>query len=160
MKIDTLGSVMTYMGIFTLISMGACDEPKEKEYLSTDMVTNPVSAYSDTSANDTQNRASISFETKEMDFGSIVEGTVVKKEYAFTNVGSVDLIISSANGSCGCTIPKWPKKPIKPGEKASIEVVFNSRGKKGKQTKKIYITANTHPVNNIIVLTGVVVAPK
>jgi hypothetical protein len=143
--------------VVTGLVLSSCTNEPANNELSPDLVKNPATA----SANGSdQKLAQMTFETSEQDFGSIVQGESVTKNYTFTNSGEVDLIISSANGSCGCTIPKWPKRPIKPGQSGNIEVVFNSQGKKGQQTKKVYVTANTSPVNNIIVLKGEVVAPE
>ena len=140
----------------SMIMIG-CEDNTDNDVLSSDLVKNPVTASSEKS--DTQ-LANMTFSNSEQDFGSIVQGESITKKYYFVNESEVDLIISSANGSCGCTIPKWPRKPIKPGQKGEIEVVFNSTGKKGKQNKKVYITANTSPLNNVIVLKGEVAAPE
>ena len=58
------------------------------------------------------------------------------------------MIITNAQGSCGCTVPEWPKEPIKKGEAGKIHVTFNSAGKMGLQDKTITITSNakTSPV--------------
>ena len=69
------------------------------------------------------------FEKEIFDFGTIAQGEKVNFIYKFTNTGDADLIISSAKGSCGCTVPDWPKQPIAPGEVSEIKVVFNSDGK-------------------------------
>jgi hypothetical protein len=77
------------------------------------------------------------------DFGTINEGDKVETEFVVTNVGEVDLIISDAKGSCGCTVPKPPKDPIKPGASAPIKVSFDSNGKPGAQEKTVTLTTNT-----------------
>jgi hypothetical protein len=77
------------------------------------------------------------------DFGTINEGDMVETEFLVTNDGEVDLIISDAKGSCGCTVPKPPKEPIKPGASAPIKVTFNSQGKPGEQKKTVTLTTNT-----------------
>ena len=64
--------------------------------------------------------------------------------FTFTNVGKSDLIISNASGSCGCTVPKYPKNiPIKPGENGEIEVNFDTNGRPNLQQKMIKVSANT-----------------
>jgi hypothetical protein len=83
----------------------------------------------------------------------------VNYNFTFTNNGTSDLVIASAKGSCGCTVPDWPKRPIKPGETSEIKVEFNSTGKKGKQHKKVTIVANTQPSKNVIAIQGNVIAP-
>lgn len=79
------------------------------------------------------------------DFGNINEGDVVEHTFTFTNAGQAPLIISNAAGSCGCTIPKWPKEPIPVGGTGEILVQFNSANKPGVQNKTVTITANTYP---------------
>lgn len=94
------------------------------------------------------NKAEFKFEQMEYNYGTIKQGDKVDYEFVFTNVGKEPLIISSANGSCGCTVPDWPKEPIKKGEKGKIKVTFNSAGKQGMQDKTVTINSNaaTNPV--------------
>ena len=87
------------------------------------------------------------------DFGKLKGGETREHNFEFMNVGKEDLVIEFAKGSCGCTVPEWPKEPIKPGEKAAIKVKFDSTGKQGKQEKTVTITANTEPeINSIITI--------
>jgi len=102
----------------------------------------------------------IAFAETEFDFGSVDQGEKVSHVYKFTNTGSEPLIISSAKGSCGCTVPKWPKDPIAPGQSGEIQVEFDSKGKKNQQNKKVTITANTNPPQSFIYLKGEVIAPE
>ena len=106
-----------------------------------------------------ENLTEIKFENELYDFGEITQGEKVKFTYKFTNVGESDLVISSAKGSCGCTVPNWPRKPIAPGESAEIRVVFNSEGKNGKQHKKVSVIANTQPSTTVVALTGNIIKP-
>jgi|TARA_B110000285_G_scaffold233489_1_gene307427 hypothetical protein len=99
------------------------------------------------------------FEKEIFDFGTIAQGEKVNFIYKFTNTGDADLIISSAKGSCGCTVPDWPKQPIAPGEVSEIKVVFNSDGKSGNQHKDVSINANTQPALNKIAFKGIVEVP-
>jgi Protein of unknown function (DUF1573) len=91
-----------------------------------------------------------------IDFGTIPQGESAKATYRVKNVGDKPLIITKAKGSCGCTVPEWPKEAIAPGDIAEIKVVFNSKGKKGKQNKRITITANTDPADSFMTITGTV----
>ena len=79
------------------------------------------------------------------DFGTIKDGDVVEHVFSFTNTGEAPLIISDAKGSCGCTVPEWPKEPIPVGGKGELKVKFNSKNKPGIQNKTVTITANTWP---------------
>lgn len=85
----------------------------------------------------------ISFAQSEHDFGTINEGDIVETVFPFTNAGKSELIITSAKGSCGCTVPEWPKEPIMPGETGEIKVKFNSSGKPNKQHKQVTLVTNT-----------------
>jgi len=96
----------------------------------------------------------MTFTEVEYDFGTVDEGTVVEHEYKFTNTGNAPLIVVNAKGSCGCTVPKWPKDPIAPGEKGEILVEFNSKNKKNKQSKRVTITANTNPTQSFLTIKG------
>lgn len=80
------------------------------------------------------------------DFGKMKQGE--KKEYIFefTNTGSEDLVIDYAAGSCGCTVPDWPKKPIAPGATGKIKVEFDSTDKFGQEETEVTIMANTEPI--------------
>ena len=94
------------------------------------------------------------------DFGEITQGEKVNYSFTFKNTGKTDLIITSARGSCGCTVPKWPKRPIAPGQESVIDVLFDSHNKKGNQHKKVTVVANTMPATNVIAFKGMVIAPK
>ncbi len=96
----------------------------------------------------------MNFGESSFDFGQIDEGEKVSHVYKFENTGTEPLVISNAKGSCGCTVPKWPKNPIAPGEAGEILVTFNSKGKTGKQTKRVTITANTDPAQTFLTITG------
>lgn len=100
--------------------------------------------------------ASIHFEQEEFNFGTITQGEQVKNVFVFTNTSDIPLIISNAKGSCGCTVPEWPKEPIMPGESSQLLVVFNSKGKRGNQVKKVTITANTETINTFLTLKGTI----
>tara|TARA_B100001093_G_C26731167_1_gene972324 strand:+ start:196 stop:687 length:492 start_codon:yes stop_codon:yes gene_type:complete len=94
------------------------------------------------------------FEKELHDFGQLVDGEKVSYSFKFTNSGDSPLIISNAKGSCGCTVPNWSIDPIAPGESGSIDVIFNSSGRSGKQNKAITLTANTNPNRKVINITS------
>lgn len=96
----------------------------------------------------------MSFAETEFNFGTVLEGEKVSHTYSFTNTGNEPLILSNAQGSCGCTVPKWPREPIAPGASADIVVEFNSKGKRGTRNQKVTITANTNPPQTFIYLKG------
>lgn len=96
----------------------------------------------------------ISFNEYAHDFGVMDEGDAVTHYFEFTNTGAEPLILDKCKGSCGCTVPQCPKDPIAPGATGKIEVKFNSKGKKNKQTKKVTVTANTDPAQTILTITA------
>lgn len=93
----------------------------------------------------------MSFDKTEHDFGTINEGDVVETVFAFTNTGKSDLTILDARGSCGCTVPEYPKnKVIAPGETGEIKVKFDSSNKPGNQAKTVTLSANTERGREIL----------
>ncbi len=102
----------------------------------------------------------MTFEETTFDFGTVQDGEMVSHTYKFTNTGNEPLILSDAKGSCGCTVPKWPREPIAPGASANITVEFNSKNKAGKRNQKVTITSNTNPPQSFIYLTGDVQKPE
>jgi hypothetical protein len=99
---------------------------------------------------------SMSFTDTLHDFGRMKEGEIVVYEFSFTNKGKRDLLINEAKGSCGCTVPDYPKEPIKPGEQNSIKVTFNSQGKKGYNEKTVMVITNGNPsILNLTILAEV-----
>jgi len=101
----------------------------------------------------------MTFAQTEHDFGTINEGDVVEHKFTFTNTGNKPLVIVSAKGSCGCTVPEWPKEPIAPGEGGEMLVKFNSNGKPNLQNKQVTITANTEAGKEVIKIKAMV-TPK
>lgn len=147
--------IVVALGVFT-----ACDnKPSEPDSVTTDLVNNPASAAADAQEVSLEDYPVMEFESIAEDFGTITQGEKVRRNFKFTNTGKSELLISSARGSCGCTVPVWPKHPIAPGESGAIEVVFNSEGKLGRQHKKIYIVANTNPASNTLAISGDVKGP-
>jgi len=99
-------------------------------------------------------KTTIKFDEEKYDFGDMKQGDVVHHTFMFTNTGSNPLVISNAIGSCGCTVPTYPKTPIAPGAKSGVEVQFNSAGKEGLQNKTVTLTANTDPSTTVISITA------
>ena len=91
-------------------------------------------------------QAQIKFDKLSYDFGTFSESDPVQKcTYTFTNVGDQPLIINQAVASCGCTVPDYTKTPIKPGQKGTIVVTYNGKGKFPGHFKKT-ITVRTNGV--------------
>jgi hypothetical protein len=95
-------------------------------------------------------KTTLAFAEMEHDFGNIAQGSTNEYIFKFKNTGNEPLIISNAKGSCGCTVPKWPKEPVAPGESGEIQIVYKPGKQKNQQTKSITVTANTEPDNTIL----------
>jgi len=101
--------------------------------------------------------AEITFQKEVHDYGDVKQGANGECEFKFTNTGTVPLIISEARKSCGCTIPEWPKYPIKPGETASIKVSYDTK-RVGPINKTVTIVANIEGGEKVIRIKGNVLA--
>jgi Protein of unknown function (DUF1573) len=87
-------------------------------------------------------RANLIFKEYEHDFGKVAEGEKLGYIFNFENKGKSDLVILSATTSCGCTVPKYNIKPVSPGENGNLEVIFDTSGRSGMQTKTITVKSN------------------
>ncbi len=121
------------------------DTPKSTDLIPTKVVENPTQ---------------ITFEKDTHDFGEIIQDEVVTTNFKFTNTGTSDLIISNARGSCGCTVPDWPKEPVAPGESSNIKVEFNSKNRSGAFNKTVTVTANTTPGDTRLYIKGTIIVPQ
>ena len=106
-----------------------------------------------------KNAAEMKFDVETYDFGTIKQGDKVTYDFSFTNTGKEPLLITNAQGSCGCTVPQWPKEPIAKTSKGTIHVEFNSAGKMGMQDKTVTISSNAKNAQVVLHLKGNVEAP-
>lgn len=142
--------------VLALFVASCSNEKKQTEGISTNDVNNTASA--DGSSN--SDLPNITFEEEEHDFGRITQGEKVSYAFKFTNTGKNNLIITSAHGSCGCTVPEWPKEPILPGKEGKINVIFSSEGKSGIQEKTITIVTNCEPSTRIVKIKTEIIVPE
>ncbi|MGB0477146.1 MAG: DUF1573 domain-containing protein [Flavobacteriaceae bacterium] len=93
----------------------------------------------------------VSFDKLSHDFGTINEGEVVETVFTLTNTGNSDLIILNARGSCGCTVPDYPKdQPIAPGDSAEVTVKFDSNNKPNANNRSVTFTTNTEKGREVV----------
>ena len=96
-----------------------------------------------------QGTADITFEKTNHNFGSFSENSSkVTCTFKFKNTGDGPLVIHQAIASCGCTVPKYPKEPIKPGEGGEVTVTYDGTGKFPGHFRKT-ITLRTNGANEI-----------
>lgn len=104
------------------------------------------------------NAPEMSFESEVIDYGTIEKGANGQREFVFTNTGKEPLIITNAKGSCGCTVPTWPREPIAPGAKSSIKVKYDTN-RVGPFTKTVNITSNAKTPSKTLTIKGNVANP-
>lgn len=109
----------------------------------------------------TENGAKIDFTKETHDYGTVKNGSDGTCTFEFKNTGNAPLIISNAKGSCGCTVPEWPKEPIAPGAKATIKVKYDTT-RPGVINKNVTITSNAvnSPEKMIYIKGTVLPAPE
>jgi len=83
----------------------------------------------------------MALETLDVDYGEIEQHADPLRKVNFTNTGTEPLVIKNARGSCGCTVPIWPKEPIMPGESDVIEIRYDTK-RLGPFSKTVKITTN------------------
>lgn len=139
-----------FSGIFWLSCDNANKTESDKKKLDASLINNPRSAETP-EAIATNALATMDFVDTFHDFGKMHEGEIASYDFKFTNNGKSPLLISNAAGTCGCTVPEYPREPIAPGQSAIIGVKFNSTNKTGLQNKTVNIFTNskrgTHSLN-------------
>ena len=112
-------------------------------------------SYSQDQIIDNPNAPEITFEKELIDMGTYeqYDDESSRCEFIFTNTGKEPLIIEKAKGSCGCTVPEWPKEPIAPGESAIMKINYDEK-RVGPYTKSITITSNAKTSPKIVKVKG------
>jgi len=105
--------------------------------------------------------AQIEFEKETHDYGTINQYADGTCEFKFTNTGNEPLVISNAKGSCGCTVPQWPREPIAPGKTGVIKVKYDTKrvGIIGKSVT-LQSNATNEPTKTIRIKGNVKAAPQ
>jgi hypothetical protein len=145
--------------ILLLVSLAlvSCNSSSDEKTITTDLVNSPLTANSNAEKVLTPN---IEMLETSYNFGEIQQGESVTHDFILKNTGDADLLVSAAKGSCGCTVPEWPKTPIAKGEEAAIKVTFNSAGRSGKQNKTVTLVTNAIPNTKVITINGNVIVPQ
>ncbi|HBC79451.1 MAG TPA: hypothetical protein DEO60_15440 [Bacteroidales bacterium] len=138
-----MGTKVIMSFFFIIIMLSSCGQGEN----------NPVKAGSQANGE----IAEISFNEYEYDFGKIKEGEKVAHIFAFVNKGPGSLVIESASTSCGCTVSKYDRSPIAAGKGGNLEVVFDSNGRNGIQTKTISVRSNSKTQVVILKITAEII---
>jgi hypothetical protein len=105
------------------------------------------------------NMPEIQFDHVSYDFGKVIQGEQLSYTFHFKNSGKSNLLISGVEASCGCTTSIPPKAPVLSGEKGSITITFDSKGKTGEVISHLVVTANTYPAQTLLTVYANVIKP-
>lgn len=97
--------------------------------------------------------AQMEFVETTVDYGTIEQGSDPYRFFNFTNTGNAPLVITNAKGSCGCTVPTYPKEPILPGTDGEIKVRYDTN-RVGPFTKRVTLTTNVGEEPIILTIKG------
>ncbi|MBA5628472.1 DUF1573 domain-containing protein [Moheibacter lacus] len=126
------------VGILAAFALTSCKDEKASE-----LFTDAEKQEQAESVVDPATAAVLTFESETYDFGNLPAAAKVDHYFKFTNTGKSPLIIKDAKGSCGCTVPEFPKEPIAPGATDSIKITYDAGSQKGRQQKTVTLTTNT-----------------
>ena len=141
--------------VLALCFLTACNGNSGDGKLSTDLVTSPKTA-----GKSDEKQAIITFDKKEHDFGTLLQGEVVTYSFHFKNTGNAPLLISSVNSSCGCTVGSYPHEPIAPGKEGNIKVSYDSKSHFGMQNRTLTVMSNTMPAKTVLRIKAKVQTPN
>jgi hypothetical protein len=96
------------------------------------------------------------FNEETHDFGEVPEGPLAEFDFEFKNTGKKPIVITDAHGSCGCTVPTWPRDPILPKKSAKIHVAYTTLNRPGPINKDVIITSNAQQSPMRLHITGTV----
>ena len=131
---------------------------KAKTELKSPSISKKLKAKNTKIASAKVNGAGMVFVTETIDYGTIAANSDGRREFVFTNNGNTPLVITNAQGSCGCTVPSSPKEPIAPGAKGVIGVKYDTN-RVGPFTKTVTISSNaTGQPTKVLTIKGNVVA--
>ena len=146
------------LGFYLTFCFTVSCKQESKDGISTDLVNVPATA----SGKDINATSSpiFTFTQENYDFGKITQGEKVSHDFNFKNTGGSNLIISSAQGSCGCTVPQYSKTPVSPGDSGVVNVVFDSEGKSGKVQKTVTLVSNANPNTKVLTISAEIIIPN
>jgi hypothetical protein len=106
-------------------------------------------------AQDNPNAPEAVYEKDVIDYGTIEYDADGNREFKFKNTGKEPLIIYSATGSCGCTVPTAPKEPIKAGDTGTIKVHYDTK-RVGSFEKTVTVASNGKTASKTLKIKGTV----
>ncbi|MBA3970917.1 MAG: DUF1573 domain-containing protein [Bacteroidetes bacterium] len=147
-----------FLATVVCLFLSACgNDAKEESKISSDVINVPATASGKATPG---SPPAMTFSEDEHDFGVLTQGETVSYSFVFQNTGGSDLVISSAQGSCGCTIPDYPKGAVKPGAQSKIDVKFESSGKSGLVQKTVTLVTNCTPSTKVLTISATIEVPE
>ncbi len=102
----------------------------------------------------------MTLESETVDYGTIEKNAEPFRSVKFTNTGNEPLIIKSARGNCGCTVPTWPREAVMPGETKELKIRY-ATNRLGKINKRVTILTNEKGNNkHVIKVVGMINKPE
>ncbi len=145
-----------FSSLLATVIWSGCQSSQDKTGISTGIVNIPASGEGSSNGK----LPVMVFADTSHQFGDMKQGEKVSWTYSFKNTGNADLVIASAVGSCGCTVPHYPKGTIHAGDTGTIDVTFDSEGKQGKVLKSVTVVTNCQPSTKILTFTANIQTPK
>ena len=151
-KTDIKYFLYVFLGVFSVsLFLKSCNSDPSKRIKSENL------AAAEQRSSNNSSFPVMTFDFENYNYGEVVDGEIVEVDFNFTNTGKTDLIVFDASASCGCTVPKYPKNEnIKPGDKGTIKVMFDTANKPGKQIKTVTLSTNTSTGKKLIRINGFV----
>ena len=151
-KTDIKYFLYVFLGVFSVsLFLKSCNSDPSKRIKSENL------AVAEQRSSNNSSFPVMTFDFENYNYGEVVDGEIVEVDFNFTNTGKTDLIVFDASASCGCTVPKYPKNEnIKPGDKGTIKVMFDTANKPGKQIKTVTLSTNTSTGKKLIRINGFV----
>ena len=84
----------------------------------------------------------LKFKKTRYDFGTAKKDTPITVRFEFRNEGDATLVIYKVDVSCGCLSPDFPKQPVRPDEKGTVEVRIDTKGITGVFNKTLFVRSN------------------
>ena len=118
-----------------------------------------ISNYAQDAAPANPNAGVLTFETEEIDYGTIPQNADGVRIFKFTNTGKEPIVITQVKTSCGCTVPTYSREPVQAGGTGEIQIKY-ATNRIGKFTKTITIMSNASEPNKVIRIKGEVLNPE
>jgi len=97
----------------------------------------------------------VQWNEKTHDFGTIEQGKPATATFTFKNISDAPIVITNVRSSCGCTVAKYTKEPVRPGEEGEVSATYNA-ARPGNFNKSVTVTIEGTNNADILIVKGVV----